>query len=85
MLYAYRSGKNRITNKVWIGLEAAEAAAGIDFTKRVNAPRGALLKGCDAESSGDPNETEKSGPELMELLARIADALEKIADHLQKG
>jgi len=29
MLYAYRSGKHRITNKVWFKLEQAERAAGI--------------------------------------------------------
>lgn len=35
MIFAYRSGKNRITNKVWLKLEAAEKDAGIEYAEPV--------------------------------------------------
>jgi hypothetical protein len=57
MLYGYRSGANRITNKVWLKLEAAERAAGI----KPGVPGTAGAVAGDAESSGNPKDISGGG------------------------
>ncbi len=47
MLFAYRKGTQRITNKVWLKLEAAERAAGVISSRQV----GDLNSATPAESS----------------------------------
>lgn len=92
MLFAYRSGKNRITPKVWLKLERAEVAAG------GKSPESAE----NAESSGDPKQADVgdsahsvcedsppyrtradnnwgADPDLLAVLERIASALESLA------
>jgi len=72
MLYAYRNGKNRITQKVWAKLEAAEQAYGPPPTKEPE-PAG--------ETAPEPPE-QRTETELIDLLERIATALEKLVEKL---
>jgi hypothetical protein len=93
MLHAYRSGKNRITPKVWLKLERAEREAGICADELPE-------KSEAAESSANPKEppvmnyahslceqpaeyrvksTTPTDPNLLAVLDRIATALEEIA------
>ena len=85
-LYGYRKGHRAISGKSWRLLEAAEQAAGIEESKRVNVSHETLKKGLpeagNAESCGNPKESEMGAEKIPELLRRIADALEEIARKL---
>jgi hypothetical protein len=93
MLHAYRSGKNRITPKVWLKLERAERDAGIsyddslpksDFEYKSANPKQVDLVNPPHLLCEDPLEyrvksTTLADPELLAILERIATALEEIA------
>lgn len=51
MVFAYRSGKSPITQKVWLKLESAEAKTGGELTSESG----------NAESSGNPKQVEAKG------------------------
>ncbi len=66
MLFAYRSGKNRITSKVWRKLESAERLAGLSDTSDKSDPS----DGGSAKSAGKPKDF--PGAEGENLPGRVA-------------
>jgi hypothetical protein len=73
-IYAYRSGKRPIKGKSWRLLETAEAAAGIKMEKGNFLPRGTMIKGSDAETSGNPKEHEKGSDRFSDSGKLMEDA-----------
>lgn len=93
MLHAYRSGKNRITPKVWLKLERAEREAGIaadelppesNFENSSAYPKEADVVNpahflCEEPAEYRVKSITPADPQLIAVLDRIATALEEIA------
>jgi transcriptional regulator with XRE-family HTH domain len=94
MLFSYRSGKNRITPKVWLKLERAERTAGIETEKEAE-------EAGNAESDGNPKEFPSVVREDLAIyrvggaavpkaetaeqrLSRMEDALMEMADRMEE-
>jgi len=96
LFYEIRDGNRAVSDKVWRKLEAAEEDFGVNIEKGSSVPRGTLEKGSDAETSGNPNETEKGSGQftdsgkLMEEAAvysvptRSDNYLRRIAEALEE-
>lgn len=69
MLYAYRAGQSRITNKVWLKLESAERLAGIERGE----PEGrALASGVPGESISPPSRLAEIQAQLVALQQEVS-------------
>ena len=85
MLFAYRSGKNRITPKVWLKLDEAESLAGIGRNIPLNAESSGNLKDKGISESAsvvreDPPVYNAQRVELPidQRLARLESAIDRM-------
>ena len=81
MLFGYRKGTNRITSKVWLKLDAAEAAAGICEKKPGDVIRTGQVKdfsGPSGKNVSPPQGDYASAKEVHELRDSVADLRDQV-------
>ena len=79
MLFGYRKGTNRITSKVWLKLEAAEAAAGICEKKPGDVVRTREVK----ENHPPPEKNITSNRTWEDEVKRLDQRMDELRDQLR--
>lgn len=91
MLYAYRQGKNRITNKVWLKLERAENAESSAKPKDHGIGESAhvVREDSPAYGAGIPEmrlrEVSERDAEIMLAFRKIREGLDLLEEIMKKG